>query len=73
MNESYQKIKQMPIEELILLGIQGINYISYINPSEDKYFSIEDICKFTRDVSTLEDFETNYAVTITNLVLDGEI
>ena len=72
MNASYQMIKQKPVEELILLGIKGINYISYMNPDEDKYFDITDICKFTRDCHTLEDFEMNYAVTITNLVLDGE-
>lgn len=73
MNESYQKIKQMPIEELILLGIKGVNFHSYVDTLNDRYFSISDICLFAKNVNTLEDFENEYGVNIINLVLDGEI
>jgi len=65
-------IKDEPLEKLILYGIQGINYVSYINPEIDKYFSIKDILQFTKDIKTLNDFEMNYSVSIINLVLDGE-
>lgn len=74
MNEKFQKIKQMPVEELILLGIKGIIYNS-INKhclKEYKYFSIKDICLITSNVCTLEEFENEYSVTVVNLVLDGE-
>lgn len=66
-------IKNEPLEKLILMGIQGVNYISYIEPEIDKYFSIKDMLKFTKDIETLNDFEMNYSVSIINLVLDGEI
>lgn len=66
-------IKNEPLEKLILLGIQGVNYVSYIEPEKDKYFSIKDMLKFTKDIETLNDFEMNYSVSIINLVLDGEV
>lgn len=66
-------VKDEPLEKLILMGIQGVNYISYIEPEIDKYFSIKDMLKFTKDIETLNDFEMNYSVSIINLVLDGEV
>lgn len=66
-------VKDEPLEKLILMGIQGVNYISYIEPETDKYFSIKDMLKFTKDIETLNDFEMNYSVSIINLVLDGEV
>ena len=66
-------IKGEPLEKLILMGIQGVNYISYIEPEIDKYFSIKDMLQFTKDIKTLNDFEENYSVSIINLVMDGEI
>lgn len=66
-------IKDEPLEKLILMGIQGVNYISYIEPEIDKYFSIKDMLQFTKDIKTLNDFEMNYSVSIINLVMDGEI
>ena len=66
-------IKGEPLEKLILMGIQGVNYISYIEPEIDKYFSIKDMLKFTKDIKTLNDFEDNYSVSIINLVMDGEV
>lgn len=72
MEEKYEMIMEMPLEKLILLGIRGVHYNSYIQPDVDKYFDIADMCKYTRDVNNLNDFEMNYAVNIINLVLDGE-
>lgn len=66
-------IKSEPLEKLILMGIQGVNYVSYIEPEIDKYFSIKDMLRFTKDIKTLNDFEENYSVSIINLVMDGEI
>lgn len=71
MNE-YRKIKQEPLEKLILLGIQGVHFHSYADTLNDRYFSISDICLFGRNVNTLEDFENEYGVNIINIVLDGE-
>ena len=65
--------KEEPLEKLILYGIQGVNYVSYIEPEKDKYFSIKDMLQFTKDIETLNDFEMYYSVSIINLVLDGEI
>ena len=65
-------VKDEPLEKLILMGIQGVNYVSYIEPEIDKYFSIKDMLKFTKDINTLNDFEMNYSVDIINLVLDGD-
>lgn len=72
MDEQYKTLLQMPLEELILLGVCGVHYHSYITPDIDKYFDIQSMLKFTKDIETLEDFENNYSVDIINLVLDGE-
>ncbi len=67
-----ETLKTKRLEELIFLGIKGVNFISYMEPDVNKYFTIYDMCVFTRDVECLEDFEQNYAVKIINLVLDGD-
>ena len=67
-----EQIKQKKLEELILLGIKGVHYATYFEPDVNKYFSIKDMCTFTKDIDCLNDFEMNYGVYIINLVLDGE-
>lgn len=67
-----EQIKQKKLEELILLGIKGVHFVSYADTNQDRYFSIKDMCTFTKDIHCLNDFEMNYGVYIINLVLDGE-